>query len=135
MLRKPTKKRKTTSKRRNPSEALDLFNKMMRTKDKSEKRKSAQKLKLFLSDDPARYWQIIRTHVNLQKDDIKRLIEQSINPVKSRKNPILGINTGEDIVIKHRGNKIVFNGEDADELKELIRKEYSDNSDIRNILV
>jgi hypothetical protein len=39
-----------------------------------------------------------------------------------------------EVVIKHRGNKIIFDEEDADVIKNLIRKQYSDNDDVKEIL-
>jgi predicted oxidoreductase (fatty acid repression mutant protein) len=126
--------------RKNPeSEVVNLFNDLIREKDKVKKRRLAQTLKRELSEDSARYWQIIRTHVNFTKNEINEIINRALIMSSAKtgikvKNPVKGIFRDTEVVVKHKGNKIVFDEEDADVIKNLIRKQYSDNDDVKEIL-
>lgn len=132
-----SKKPKTKPKsRRNPeSEVANTFNQLLREKDSIKKRRLAQSLKRDLAEDSTRYWQIIRNHVNFTKTDIDMLINKALVLKSSKlKNPVKGIIQDTEVVIKHKGNKIIFDEEDADVIKNLIRKQYSDNDDVKDIL-
>lgn len=134
MISKPRKKLTKTRSRRNPESITDTFNKFLREKDKIKKRQLAQSLKRDLAEDSARYWQIMREHVNFRKETINELIQKALILPNKRSNPVRGIIRDTEVVIKHRGNKIVFDEEDADVIKNLIRKQYSDNDEVKEIL-
>lgn len=135
MISKQRKKVTKSRSRKNPDNIANTWNKFLLEKDKSKKRQLAQSLKRDLAEDSARYWQIMREHVNFRKETINELIQKAlILPASKRKNPVRGVFRDTEVTIKYRGNKIVFDEEDADVIKNLIRKQYSDNDDVKEIL-
>ncbi len=135
MISKPRKKATKSRSRRNPENIANTWNKFLLEKDKLKKRQLAQSLKRDLAEDSARYWQIMREHVNFRKETINDLISKALvlSPGK-RKNPVKSMFRDTEVVIKHRGNKIIFDEDDAEVIKNLIRKQYSDNNDVKEIL-
>jgi hypothetical protein len=129
-----SKTRKTKSRRKNPEDIAKTWNKFLLEKDKIKKRQLAQSLKRDLAEDSARYWQIMREHVNFRKETINDLIQKALILPNKRSNPVKTMFRDTEVVIKHRGNKIIFDEEDADVIKNLIRKQYSDNDDVKEIL-
>lgn len=134
MISKPRKKATKSRSRKNPEDIAKTWNKFLLEKDKIKKRQLAQSLKRDLAEDSARYWQIMREHVNFRKETINDLIQKALTLPTKRSNPVKGIFRDTEVVIKHKGNKIIFDEEDADIIKNLIRKQYSDNDDIKDIL-
>lgn len=135
MISKPRKKVTKSRSRKNPENIANTWNKFLLEKDKLKKRQLAQSLKRDLAEDSARYWQIMREHVNFRKETINDLISKALvlSPSK-RSNPVKSMFRDTEIVIKHRGNKIIFDEDDAEVIKNLIRKQYSDNDDVKEIL-
>ena len=135
MISKPRKKLTKSRSRKNPEDIAKTWNKFLLEKDKLKKRQLAQSLKRDLAEDSARYWQIMREHVNFRKETINDLISKALvlSPSK-RKNPVKSMFRDTEVVIKHRGNKIIFDEDDAEVIKNLIRKQYSDNDDVKEIL-
>jgi hypothetical protein len=72
-----SKTRKTKSRRKNPEDIAKTWNKFLLEKDKIKKRQLAQSLKRDLAEDSARYWQIMREHVNFRKETINDLIQKA----------------------------------------------------------
>ena len=134
MISKPRKKLTKSRSRKNPEDIAKTWNKFLLEKDKIKKRQLAQSLKRDLAEDSARYWQIMREHVNFRKETINDLIQKALTLPTKRSNPVKGIFRDTEVVIKHKGNKIIFDEEDADVIKNLIRKQYSDNDDVKDIL-
>ena len=134
MISKPRKKVKTKIKR-NPEDVADMFGRLLKEKDAEKKRKLAQTLKYLLSENHANYWNITKQYTAYRDPQIDAVITQAriIKPSK-RKNPVKSMFRDTEVVIKHRGNKIVFDEEDADIIKNLIRKQYSDNDEVKEIL-
>lgn len=132
MISKPRKK--LTKSRRNPDSIANEFNQFLLEKNKKEKYRLAKSLRKQLSDDKANYWKITRVHTNFRDDTIKELINKAITNVEKIKNPVKSMFRDTEVVIKHKGNKIIFDEEDADVIKNLIRKQYSDNDDVKEIL-
>lgn len=134
-----TRKTKLTKfrSRKNPEGIAKEFNQFINEKDKEKKYKIAKSLRKQLSDDKANYWKITREHTNYRDPIINELITKAIlaveKPIK-RSNPVKTMFRDTEVVIKHKGNKIIFDEEDADVIKNLIRKQYSDNDDVKDIL-
>jgi len=124
--------------RKNPESIAKEFNQFIYEKDKKEKYKLAKSLRKQLSDDKANYWKITREHTNYRDSIINELITKAIlaveKPNNKRSNPVKTMFRDTEVVIKHRGNKIIFDEEDASVIKNLIRKQYSDNDDVKEIL-
>lgn len=124
--------------RKNPESIAKEFNQFIYEKDKKEKYKLAKSLRKQLSDDKANYWKITREHTNYRDPIINELINKAIlaveKPNNKRSNPVKTMFRDTEVVIKHRGNKIIFDEEDANVIKNLIRKQYSDNDDVKEIL-
>lgn len=122
-------------------EILDLY-KTISSKDKSEARKAAQSLKRILSDNKFHYWTIIKKYTNLRQPDIDVVIQRAIlipakrNPStkKAKRNPVTVLNRTGEVTIKYNGNKIIFDGNDAKSVIKLVKSEYSDNSELQNVL-
>lgn len=129
-----TQKTKLKPRRKNPEDISKTWNKFLLEKDKIKKRQLAQSLKRDLAEDSARYWQIMREHVNFRKETINDLIQKALTLPTKRSNPVKTMFRDTEVVIKHKGNKIIFDEEDADVIKNLIRKQYSDNDDVKDIL-
>lgn len=140
MISKPRKKvtKSRSSSRRNPEGIAKEFNQFILEKDKKEKYRIAKSLRRQLADNKANYWSITREHTNFRDSTINELISKAIlaieKPDSKRKNPVKSMFRDTEVVIKHRGNKIVFDEEDADIIKNLIRKQYSDNDEVKEIL-
>ena len=124
--------------RKNPESIAKEFNQFIYEKDKKEKYKLAKSLRKQLSDDKANYWKITREHTNYRDPIINELINKAIlaveKPNNKRSNPVKTMFRDTEVVIKHRGNKIIFDEEDDNVIKNLIRKQYSDNDDVKEIL-
>lgn len=129
-----TRKTKLKPGRKNPEDIAKTWNKFLLEKDKIKKRQLAQSLKRDLAEDSSRYWQIMREHVNFRKETINDLIQKALILPAKRSNPVKSMFRDTEVVIKHKGNKIIFDEEDADVIKNLIRKQYSDNDDVKEIL-
>lgn len=139
MISRSRKTKSTRAKsRRNPNDIANEFNQFLREKNKKEKYRLAKSLRKQLSDDKANYWKITREHTNFRDSTINELISKAIleieRPGGKLKNPVKSMFRDTEVVIKHRGNKIIFDEEDADVIKNLIRKQYSDNDDVKEIL-
>ena len=133
MISKPRKSIKT--RKRNPDSVLADFNSLLKAKKPIDKRKFALSLRKTLSDDKTNYWKIISQHVNFRKEDIDRLITQALVLAPGKvKNPIKGTIREGEVIIKHRGNVLTFDEEDAETVKDLIRKKYSNNDEVIEIL-
>jgi hypothetical protein len=138
MISKTRKTKLTKSRsRKNPEGIAKEFNQFINEKDKEKKYKIAKSLRKQLSDDKANYWKITREHTNYRDPIINELITKAILAVEKptkRSNPVKTMFRDTEVVIKHKGNKIIFDEEDADVIKNLIRKQYSDNDDVKDIL-
>lgn len=139
MISKTRKTKLTKSRsRKNPEGSIAKeFNQFINEKDKEKKYKIAKSLRKQLSDDKANYWKITREHTNYRDPIINELITKAILAVEKptkRSNPVKTMFRDTEVVIKHKGNKIIFDEEDADVIKNLIRKQYSDNDDVKDIL-
>lgn len=139
------------NRKQNPEEAVDLYEtiadiytaKKPSKSDKEKARRAAVKLRKLLSDNDFSYWTIRKKYVNMRKPDIDKLVTIATkiapNPsyksksVKS-KNPVRTLNRTGEVILKYKGNKIVFDGKDADSVLKLVKKEYSDNSELQNVL-
>lgn len=132
---------------------IDLYKKAASDKksDKIEARRAAQQLRKALSDNKFHYWTIIRKYTNLRQPDIDFVIQKAIsltpqkNPrlskitktkskTKAKRNPITTLNRTGEVVLKYKGNKVIFDGKDANDILDVIRNEYSDNSDLQTVL-
>lgn len=132
---------------------LELYKKAASDKksDKMEARRAAQQLRLALSNDKSGYWTIIRKYTNLRQPDIDFVIQKAIsltpqrNPksskitktkskTKAKRNPITTLNRTGEVVLKYKGSKVIFDGKDANDILDVIRNEYSDNSDLQTVL-
>lgn len=132
---------------------LELYKKAASDKksDKIEARRAAQQLRLALSNDKSGYWTIIRKYTNLRQPDIDFVIQKAIsltpqrNPksskvvktkskAKAKRNPITTLNRTGEVVLKYKGSKVIFDGKDANDILDVIRNEYSDNSDLQTVL-
>lgn len=134
MISKPRKKLTKSRSRKNPEGIAKEFDRFLKEKNVVKKYNLAKSLKKQLSDDDANYWNISREHTNFRKPAINELINEAIIKAKKVKNPVKTMFRDTEVVIKHKGNKIIFDEEDADIIKNLIRKQYSDNDDIKDIL-
>ncbi len=135
MISKPRKKATKSRSRKNPEDAANMFGRLLKEKDTEKRRKLAQTLKYLLSEDKTNYWNITKQYTAYRDPQIDAVITQAriIKPSK-QKNPVKSMFRDTEVVIKHRGNKIVFDEEDADIIKNLIRKQYSDNDEVKEIL-
>lgn len=123
-------------------EILDLY-KTISDKDKSKARKAAQSLRKILSDNKFHYWTISKKYTNLRQPDIDVVIQRAIsipakrNPSKKlskSRNPVTVLNRTGEVTIKYNGNKIIFDGKDAKSVINLVKSEYTDNSELQNVL-
>ena len=110
---------------------------------KEEARKAAVKLRRELSENKDLYWTITKSYFNIRKPAVDRLVtlatKISPNPSTkkskvSKRNPVTVLNRTGEVTIKYNGNKIIFDGKDAKSVINLVKGEYTDNSELQNVL-
>lgn len=143
--------------RRNPStvsdsEIINLYEKASSTKksEKADARRAAQKLRLALSDNSGYYWTITKKYSNVRRPDVDLVIQRAIsldtkrNPTSVSKkitkrsskksNPVRILDRVGEVTLKYKGNKIIFDGKDANHILGIVREEFSDNDELQSVL-